>query len=92
MQVMPLGTDAAMVDDSGQRGRYQGRDHGQRIQRLQRDRCAVSRLYHVVVIRERDGQVTRMTATPVTHAEGCTIMRKITRYPWRRVQLAEVTP
>lgn len=48
------------------------------------------RLYHVVVIVERTGRKEYMTATPVTHAEGCTILRKLTRYPWRREQLEEV--
>lgn len=50
-----------------------------------------TRLYHVVSIRERDGQVTYMTAWPVTHAEGETIMRKITPHAHRRIQLEEAS-
>ncbi len=53
-------------------------------------------MFHVVVekVDPRTGislgmGQTRMTATPVTHNEGCTIMRKITDYPWRRKMLVE---
>lgn len=49
------------------------------------------RRYHVVVINERTGKKGYMTATPVTHREGTTILRKITDYPWRRKQLEEVS-
>lgn len=54
------------------------------------------RMYHVVVFRcdprtgEQKGEQERMTATPVTHEQGCTILSKLTRYPWRREQLEEV--
>ena len=47
----------------------------------------VKRCYHVVVINERSGVRTRMTATPVTHKEGTAILRKITSHRWRRKQL-----
>lgn len=47
------------------------------------------RRYHVIVINERTGKKVYMTATPVTHAEGCTILSKITDYKWRRKQLEE---
>ncbi len=49
------------------------------------------RLYHVVVIRNDNGEKVYMTSTPVTHAEGCTILSKMTRYPWRREQLEEAS-
>ena len=49
-----------------------------------------ARRYHVVVINERTGKKAYMTAIPVTHREGTTILRKITDYPWRRKQLEEV--
>ncbi len=48
------------------------------------------RLYHVVVIVPKTKKKTYMTRTPVTHAEGCTILRKLTHYAWRREQLEEV--
>ena len=34
-------------------------------------------LYHIVVRNDRTKVDTRMTATPCTHAEACTIMRKM---------------
>jgi len=48
------------------------------------------RAYHVIVINERTGKKTQMTATPVTHGEGCTLLSKLTDYSWRRKQLEEV--
>lgn len=51
-----------------------------------------ARSYHVVVINERTEVKTYMTAMPVTHAEGCTILGKITDYKWLRKQLEEVAP
>lgn len=50
----------------------------------------MSTLYHVVVIHNKTGKKVYMTATPVTHHEGCTILSKMTRYSWRREQLEEV--
>jgi hypothetical protein len=43
----------------------------------------MTRLYHVVVINRKTGQKVQMTGEPVTHAEGCTILSKLTKYPWR---------
>ncbi len=43
--------------------------------------AASARRYHVVVINERTDYKSYMTATPVTHREGCTILSKITDYP-----------
>jgi hypothetical protein len=46
--------------------------------------------FHVVVINERTGSKTRMTASPVTHEEGRILLKKITPYTWRRVELEPV--
>lgn len=62
---------------------YSQPDRFERIPRTER-------MYHVVVIVERTGHKERMTAFPVTHAEGCTILSKLTHYSWRREQLEEV--
>jgi hypothetical protein len=51
----------------------------------------MERMYNVVVINEKTGQKVVMTAYPCTHKEGCTILSKLTDYPWRRKQLEEVT-
>lgn len=55
------------------------------------------RMYHVVVIvtdpkMKNHGETVFMTRTPVTHDHGCVILSKLTRYPWRRETLLEVTP
>lgn len=50
----------------------------------------MQRQYHVVVINEKTGNKVYMTKMPVTHAEGCTILSKLTKYEWRRNQLEEV--
>ena len=47
------------------------------------------RLYHVVAIHKHG--VTYMTRHPVTHAEGCTLMVKLTIHPCRTIQLQEVS-
>lgn len=39
----------------------------------------LTRTYHAVAINETTGRKTYMTATPVTHREGCTILSKIPR-------------
>jgi hypothetical protein len=54
------------------------------------------RLYHVVVIvtdhkLKNYGKTFYMTQTPVTHDHGCVILSKLTRYPWRKETLLEVT-
>ncbi len=49
------------------------------------------RMYNVVVINERTGLKEVMTSSPVTHAEGCTLLGKLTKYRWRREQLEEIT-
>lgn len=52
----------------------------------------IEREYHVVVINQITGRKVYMTGTPVSHREGCTILRKLSNYPWRRKQLEEVVP
>ena len=47
------------------------------------------RLYHVVSVDEHSGRQTNMTAYPATHGEACTMVRKITAHPWRRLILVE---
>lgn len=49
----------------------------------------MQRQYHVVVINENTGAKVYMTASPVTHSEGCAILSKLTKYEWRRNQLEE---
>jgi hypothetical protein len=53
-------------------------------------------LYHIVAERidPRTGKPTgrppeRVTSEPVTHADGCEIMRRFTVYPWRRLMLVD---
>lgn len=47
-------------------------------------------MFHVVIVVEKTGKIVRMTREPVTHAEGCTILSKVTDYSWRRKQLQPV--
>lgn len=54
------------------------------------EQVSVPRMYHVVVINDRAGTKAYMTATPVTHQEGCTILSKIGPYKHGRKQLEEV--
>lgn len=48
------------------------------------------RLYHVVVVNMKTGQKVYMTSSPVTHAEGCTILSKMTKHSFRQEMLEEV--
>lgn len=50
------------------------------------------RLYHIIAINERTGRRVTMTGYPMNHHDCCTMMRKITRYPWRRLLLEETHP
>ena len=45
------------------------------------------RTYHVIVKNERTGRSTRMTLLPVTHDEGCTILRKLAPHKDTRAML-----
>jgi hypothetical protein len=47
----------------------------------------VTRLFHVIVVRNRDGAKEYMTSTPLNHDEACTVLSKITRHKWRSEQL-----
>lgn len=42
-----------------------------------------TQLFHVVVKNIKTGKKVYMTTSPVTHKEGCTILSKLTKYPWR---------
>lgn len=53
------------------------------------DVYGTQRLYHIVAIHTRTGKVSRMTGYPMPHSDCCTMMRKITRYKWRRLELKE---
>jgi hypothetical protein len=48
------------------------------------------RLYHVVVINIKTGEKTYMTASPEKHDAACVLLRKLTKYTFRRNQLEEV--
>lgn len=48
------------------------------------------RMYHVIVKNIKTGVKVYMTAYPVTHAEGCTLLSKLTKYKWRQEMLEEV--
>ena len=48
-----------------------------------------TRMYHVIIINTKTGKKVYMTQEPVTHKEGCTILSKLTKYPWRHEMLEE---
>ena len=48
------------------------------------------KLYHVVVINNKTGQETIMTAYPEPHKIACILLSKLTRYKWRKETLKEV--
>lgn len=47
------------------------------------------RRYHIVAISEDNGAWTRMSAYPLTHAEACTNLGKLTAHKSRRLMLVE---
>jgi len=47
------------------------------------------RLYHIVAINEKSGELTYMTQYPDTHENCCVMMGKISKHPARRIQLVE---
>lgn len=49
-----------------------------------------TRMYHIVAINENTGNKTYMTAYPMTHAECCINLTKITKHSFRRIQLEQV--
>jgi hypothetical protein len=48
------------------------------------------RMYNVVIRVIKTGVVIRMTSKPVTHEQGCILLSKLTKYPWRQEMLEEV--
>ena len=48
------------------------------------------RLYHVVVINERTGAKTVVTAHPMPHAQANENRKRFSHHPARRIQLEEV--
>ena len=76
----------AFIDFTGKLYRQQ-----ERITRNhETEKTMISRLYNVVVVNRRTGQKVVMTPEPVTHDEGCVILSKLTKYPWRLEMLEEV--
>jgi len=51
----------------------------------------MERKYHIVVIVEKTGKKIQITGYPMTHKECCTMKSKMAEYPWRRIQLEEVS-
>jgi hypothetical protein len=50
----------------------------------------MSRFYRVIWVRDDRNTRGIMADGPLTHAEACTIVSKITVYPWRRIMLEEI--
>jgi hypothetical protein len=50
------------------------------------------RMYHVVAIVDHKSRKCYLTNTPVTHGEGCTILRKQVPRATHRYQLEELQP
>lgn len=48
-------------------------------------------MYHVFVKNKKTGRKVQMTSSPVTHHEGCVLLSKLTKYPWRQEMLEEVS-
>lgn len=48
------------------------------------------RKYNVVVVNIKTGRKVVMTSSPVTHDEACTMLSKMTKYPWRKETVEEV--
>lgn len=49
-----------------------------------------ARLYNIVAINEKHGWKEYMTAFPMSHADCCVMLGKISKHPARRIQLEEV--
>ena len=50
----------------------------------------MKRRYHLFAINDRTGYREQLTATPCTHTEGCTMMRRFNLRPHVRLLLVEV--
>jgi hypothetical protein len=48
------------------------------------------RKFNVMVKNEETGKEVQMNQSPVSHSEGCAMLRKIADYPWRRKYLKEI--
>jgi hypothetical protein len=44
-------------------------------------------MYHVIIRVIKTGEIVKMTEHPVTHKEGCVILNKMTKYPFRQEML-----
>ena len=49
----------------------------------------MGKLYHIVAINERTGAKVYMTGYPMNHEQCCTMMKRISYHPARRIQLEE---
>lgn len=47
-------------------------------------------MFNVVVVNNKTNNKTIMNSSPLTHAEACTVLSKITRYPWRTEKLEKI--
>jgi hypothetical protein len=48
------------------------------------------RLYHIVAINERTGRKTYVTCVAMNHKDACTVLKKFSPHPARRMQLEQV--
>jgi hypothetical protein len=48
------------------------------------------RMYHIISINDKTGEKAYFTTYPMDHNKCCTMMGKITKYPFRTVMLEEV--
>ncbi len=55
-----------------------------------RDHSSGERLYRVVWIRDDKGTRGVLFPGPLTHREAMTVVRKTTKYPWRRLMIEEI--
>lgn len=47
----------------------------------------MQRMYNVIWVRDNNGTRGQLNSTPMTHAEACVYMSKITNPAWRRLVL-----
>lgn len=50
----------------------------------------MQRMYNVIWIRDDKGTRGQHNVTPLTHAEACAFLSKLTQYSWRRDLLEEI--
>lgn len=48
------------------------------------------RMYHVIIKNIKTGVKVYMTKYPVNHVQGCVLLSKLTKYPWRQEMLEEI--